>query len=326
MTEAQLKAWNCLREDEKQSLFLQMSNGKSTWEAGTIMERSHYKYIEIRERSQKFFRMFTEFFEIHESIFRPDVPLKQTFKDYIEMCIEKRLTRKQSLSMTGDSTLCLHRVKARLLENSMLILKESTDNWDKDTLALIMEFDRWNNFRILPKIMQAPSAYKRRNNSKYKIYLKYIISHVPDWAMDKLFERYHKRLPIQKDAKYKRYWAVFISRKYDLGYKVFPTEASEEVIREMSKFYLYLFPDDDTADTFGLMASHYYDMTGKISHGQRYWAEFRQVVETAVNYKQVNNIDFTVKTLDDAYGIQKPRKSRKSRKGGSESTTQESTS
>ena len=32
----------------------------------------------------------------------------------------------------------------------MKYLKESEDNWDLDSMRLIFEFDRWNNFRILP--------------------------------------------------------------------------------------------------------------------------------------------------------------------------------
>lgn len=47
-------------------------------------------------------------------------------------------------------------------------LKESEDEWDKDTLRLILEFDRWNNFRILPRMLQQPSAFKRRSNKRIR--------------------------------------------------------------------------------------------------------------------------------------------------------------
>ena len=74
MNDAQKKAWDCLNEIERQSLFLQLSESKSSWEAGEILKLSHYKYLEIRERSEKFFRLFSDFFELHTSIFRPDCP------------------------------------------------------------------------------------------------------------------------------------------------------------------------------------------------------------------------------------------------------------
>lgn len=48
MNEAQQKAWSCLIDKEQQSLFLQLSESKSSWEAGEILKLSHYKYLEIR--------------------------------------------------------------------------------------------------------------------------------------------------------------------------------------------------------------------------------------------------------------------------------------
>lgn len=64
MNEYQKKAWDCLTPTEQQSLFLQLSESKSSWEAGEILKLSHYKYLEIKERSEKFFRLFSDFFEI----------------------------------------------------------------------------------------------------------------------------------------------------------------------------------------------------------------------------------------------------------------------
>ena len=300
MNAAQSKAWNCLREDERQSLFLQISNGKSAWEAGTIMNRSHYKYLEIRERSQKFFKMFTEFFELHESIFRPDAPYNRVFMDYIEGCIEKRLSRKQASAYSGDSTQMFSKVRTKMLEYNLGVLRDSEDPWDKDTLTLIIEFDRWNNFRILPRIMQAPSAYKRRSNNKQKIYIQYLREKFPEWAHKKLIERF--RYKITPNAK-SRYWVALISRsKYpDKGYYVFPVKPSEEVVREMSRFFIYLFKDKEDADTFGFMVDQYIDKTSSIPSGQKFWTEFRDILEEAVNFSQVNNVDFNMKTLDMAY-------------------------
>ena len=94
MTDAQRRAWECLKPQEQQSLFLQTSEGKSSWEAGGIMQLSHYKYIEIRERSEKFFRMFMDFFERRTAIFRPDCPCERNFQDFIEGVIERRLPKK----------------------------------------------------------------------------------------------------------------------------------------------------------------------------------------------------------------------------------------
>lgn len=76
MNEAQQKAWSCLIDKEQQSLFLQLSESKSSWEAGEILKLSHYKYLEIRERSEKFFRLFSDFLRNTLLFFDQIVPVR----------------------------------------------------------------------------------------------------------------------------------------------------------------------------------------------------------------------------------------------------------
>lgn len=307
MNEAQLKAWNCLTEKEQQSLFLRLSENKSTWEAGEILGLSHYKYIEIRERSEKFFKMFTEFFEKRSAIFRPDCPCERNFQDFIEGCLEKRLTRKQSIDYCGDSTQILSRVNTKNIIRNMARLKESEDPWDKDTINLIWEFDRWNNYRILPSLWQQPSAYKRRLNKKDKIYIKYLLLRFPEWAHDRLRERFYYK---NRYKNTKRYWVTLISdKRYKDGYKVMPVRPEEDIVNEFTRFYLYVFDNKEDADTFGFLVSTYFIKTNEVKLGQKFWPEYRDCVQRALNYNQVNNIDFTVKQLDSVY--KKPIKRKK---------------
>lgn len=86
----------------------------------------------------------------------------------MEGCLEKRLKRKEASLYTGDSAQLLPKVNTKNIERNMKRLKESEDEWDKDTLRLILEFDRWNNFRILPRMLQQPSAFKRRSNKRIR--------------------------------------------------------------------------------------------------------------------------------------------------------------
>lgn len=51
---------------------------------------------------------------------------------------------------------------------NMKRLRESEDPWDQDTVKLIFEYDRWNNSRILPRMLQQPSAFKRRLNKRIR--------------------------------------------------------------------------------------------------------------------------------------------------------------
>lgn len=308
MTDAQKKAWECLTQKEQQSLFLQLSESKSSWEAGEILKLSHYKYLEIRERSEKFFRLFSDFFELHGAIFRPDCPCERNFQDYIEGCLEKRMTRKEASVYTGDSTQLLPKVNSKNIERNMKRLKESGDSWDLDSLRLIFEFDRWNNFRILPRILQQPSAYKRRSNKKDKIYIKYLLNRVPEWMHQKVKERFMYKVKPSK----KKYWVCLISETlYKEGYKLLPVRPLQEVIDEFSRFYMYVFEEKDDADTFGFMVSKFMIKTCDVKLGQKFWPEYRHCVEKALNYNQVNNIEFNVKKLDMAYNTHIKRKPKK---------------
>lgn len=80
MNEAQQKAWSCLIDKEQQSLFLQLSESKSSWEAGEILKLSHYKYLEIRERSEKFFRLFSDFLRNTLLFFDQIAPVREISK------------------------------------------------------------------------------------------------------------------------------------------------------------------------------------------------------------------------------------------------------
>lgn len=303
MTPAQNKAWNCLKQIEQQSLFLQLSNGKSAWESGNILNLSHYKYLEIRERSMKFFKMFTEFFEKHPSLFNPQGPCEELFVNYMTGIIEYRLSRKEASGFTGDSSSLINSYRSRVIIRNMQRLKDSEDGWDKDTLRLIFEFDRWNNFRILPKMWQQPSAYKRRINKTEKIYINYLLYKFPEWLHEKILEKF-KYHNTGNNKKVERYYITLISRKlYDNGYYTFQIKASLETVKELTKFYLYVFKDKIDAEQFGYMVANYNSKTSSVKLGQKFWPEYRQVVRESVNYLQVNNLEFGVKSIDMAYGI-----------------------
>mgnify|MGYP006951019937 FL=1 len=67
----------------------------------------------------------------------------------------------------------------------------------------------------------------------------------------------------------------------------------------------------DDADTFGFMVSKFMIKTVDVKLGQRFWPEYRCCVEKAVNYNQVNNIEFSIKKLDMAFNADKVKKKRK---------------
>lgn len=314
MDHIQQQAWNWLLPNEQNSLYLTLGTGKSSWEVGEMMKISHYKYLEIKERAEELFKMFTNFLKEYPSLFRPDGPCQEDFKDYIEAVICHRKTRKGAAKYTGISSNLLSEINTKKIELNINRLKGSDNHWDIATLELIQEFDRWNNFRILPLLLQRPSAYKRRLNKKHKIYIKYLLDSrkMPEWLLIKLKERFYFKT---RKPENKYYVALINKDLYEEGYIVVPIKKEEAIIKEISSFYLYIFKHKTEADAFGFKVANYNIQTSRVRLGLKFWPEYRAIVEKAINYTLINNLDFNVKILDKAYvGIKDKRKVKKANK------------
>ena len=306
MKEHQQKAWDMLTDLERNSLYLQMSQGQSSWEAGEILGVSHYKYLELRERSVKFFKMFSEYFEKYTSLFRADSPCESRFIDYIEACIEKRMQRKDAIRYSGDSTQLLTELRRRVIIRNMDRLKKSENQQDRDLYFMIMEYDRWNNSRIMPRSIQQMSAYKRRNNKREKIYINYVYR-IPDWKIEALINCY--QFKPKKSPAY--YVALFSKELFPEGYQIIKIKRDKETVKKLTDLYIYVFENEGLADAFGYMLSSYFEKTQGPKLGMKFWQEYRDTLQFAINYKEVNNIDFYADRLDMAYEL--PAKAKKAK-------------
>lgn len=317
MNDAQKKAWDCLTEVEQKSLYLQMAQGKSSWEAGEILKISHYKYLEIKDRAQKFFRMFTDFFDSYTDIFRPDGPVSEKFRDLMYGCLEKRLIRSKAIAQMSDAAQTLVKVRTETIILNMKRLHESDNAWDQATWALICEFDRWNNFRILPPLIQQPSAFKRRINKKHKIYIRYTLNKIPTYLHQLIKEKYYYKAKPSMS----KYFVCLISEElYENGYWVMPVRQKEDIVKEMSKSYIYVFPDSKSAEDFGFLVSRFRANTSNVRLGLNFWPMYKETIAKAINYNEVNNLDFNIQTLDNAYGevFGRPKKATKKRSSTSD--------
>ena len=299
MEKYQEQAWDCLTPQEQNCLFLNHSQGLSTREAGEILKISHYKYLELKARSEKFFKLFSDYFEIHPSLIRIPGPLSERFRDYLYGCILKRLPKEEASIYAGDSSWLLFPVRSNHIIANMKRLKESTDQWDKDLYTLILEFDRWNNFRILPRALQAPSAYKRRTTKKDKVYLAYL-HRIPDFKIRAMVDMYWRA-----GRPDKRYYVAFISTTFPDGYAVVPIKRDEATVSEITKMKIYIFEDQVDADEFGLMVKNYLNDTDDIRESMKFWRRYRELIETSINYRSINNMDFTCGQLDMAYNLKR---------------------
>lgn len=304
------KAWDCLTEQEQNSLFLNLSNGLSARETGEILKVSHYKYLEIKARAEKLFKLFSDFFKIHPSLVNPSSPIDLRFADYLFGCMVKRLPKEEAKLHTGDSSFLLTKISNIKIEKWMSVLKQSEDEWDKDLYALIMEFDRWNSYRILPRKLQAPTPYKRRTNKKEKVYIKYL-HRIPDFKIRAMVDKYWSNGKPEN-----RYYISIISTLFDGGYSIIPIRKDKDILSEITKMKIYIFSTIMDADIFGVLVKEFFERTKDPKSGLKFWEEYRSVIKTAINYREINNMDFTCSNLDMAYNLKRKSisKLRESRK------------
>lgn len=301
MEKYQEQAWDCLTQDEQNSLFLNTSQGMSTWGVGEVLKMSHYKYLELKARAEKFFKLFSDYFQLHPSLIRPGAPIGPIFRDYLFGTMLKRLPKEEAITYAGDSTFRLKEISNKIIHKDIKRLKESPDPWDNHLYQLIMEFDRWNNYRILPRALQAPSAYERRTNKKHKAYLRYL-HQVPDFKIKALVDIYWKGPKGKPDS---RYYIALISDFFDDGYAVIPVLKKTEVIKALTDNKLYIFNTQDEADDFGLLAARFFEETLNQKKGLKFWKRYREMIEQAINYREINNMDFTSENLDTAFGLKR---------------------
>ncbi len=301
MEKYQQQAWECLLPQEQQSLFINMSEGLSSRKGGEVLKISHYKYLEIRARAEKFFRLFSDYFAIHPSLVDPNSVVSQDFVDYLYAAMVRRLPKEEALEASGDSAWRVRVISNEKIQKNVLKLKESAKGtWDNDLYILIMEFDRWNNYRILPRFLQAPSAFKRRSQRKDKSYIQYL-HHIPEYKIRSLVDIYWRN-----GRPDKRYYVCFISDYFTGGYCVTPIKRDKSIVSSITKLRIYIFETQDEADMYGLLIHQYFTRT-KLSRSEsmQYWKEYRTITKKAINFSEVQNTDFSVFALDEAYGLRR---------------------
>ena len=163
---------------------------------------------------------------------------------------------------------------------------------------LIMNFDRWNNFRILPKDIQEPSAFKRRDKNRHRKYLKILINMHP-FSIREIIKRY-KFEPKAKNVKYIAYITIIKNVKKS-EYEIVPIHAIKSIMDEISKIGIYIFKNRDLADHFIQIILKYYDK--QIRHctdGQKFWPQYRLLIKKTINYNSIQNIVPSRKYLEYA--------------------------
>lgn len=285
------KVWGILTEDEKSSLTLQHGLDKSSWEAGEILNRSHYKYLEIKYRAGQFLKMFTEHLELYDEVIPQDIPGDKIILKFLRLCIEKRLKPMEAINKLDEDV----KINKAII-NEKLITQMA--KWQKSDNAhciiihdLVKEYDRWNNFRILPKQIQEPSAYKRRIKNSYKKHLK-IISTINALSLKKLLKLYNTSrrpylyMPLMKEG----VPCLYTVKNNKQSFKI------------LSTIGLYLFEKKENASEYLDLVEGYVTKKKKeCKDGLNFWPKYRDIIKLAKNYPEVQQITPTRRHLQLAF-------------------------
>jgi len=287
-------AWDILNTDEKTAVSLSLGHGKSTWEAGEILNKAHFKYLEIQKRARKFLEIFTNHLEKYEHLFPEDLLLSFPFKEYLMLTVLERKNISQSVKQMEDPSYGVANRRNKLIINEIKKLREINTESAYDLYNLIMDFDRWNNFRILPLEIQEPSAFKRRNKARNVKHLKNITS-LPQFSIMKVIERY------SYSGKYTKIYLPLISRHLDNDYKIISVKKKTSIIKEITGIGLFLFTSRAIGEEFAnLVAGYFLNSVKNCKTGQKFWPEFRVLIPKAYNYKELENIYKSRTYLDNA--------------------------
>lgn len=289
------KAWDMLLPDERSALTLSIVNNKSTWEAGEIMEKSHYKYLEINQRARYFLKLFKNHLDKFGEVIPKTCRLDRHFHDYLIHTIEFRKSLKKT-EQNLDNLEWKRRTTRDIKLVEQMKKLEHGSKADKELWNFIHEFDRWNNFRILPLEIQMVSPYKRRNKAKYKKHLKNLYSLDPN--IIKLIE-----FKLQYTGKHKSVYLLLLTptAKED-PYRIIKVKDEPRYLNQVNVCGLFVYQNKNEAEELADLILGYLGIGSKSCiDGQRFWPKFREQIRKAYNFKDIENVTPTKKFLSMAF-------------------------
>lgn len=286
MSKINKKAFNILSNDEKASLALQQMHGKSTWQAGEIMKKSHYKYLEINQRAKRYIELFQTHYEAFGQLVPDGLNLDKHFEAYLLNTIEKRLTVKEAASRVaqehGVVWMAVKKTRDKYLTEQVVKLAQSSKAYALDLYKLILEFDRYNNFRILPAEVQEPSAFKRRNKTRFKKHLTVSLTLTPYTNM---------RIRELFGAKKTKNPGYIILAYESTPPEVVKINMTKGAVETLSSISIYIFKSEYAANDYKELVEDYLSkVKNSPREGLKFWPKYRTIIKEAYNFSEVNNI------------------------------------
>ena len=282
------KALEILNPDEKLAINLVKVERKSTWEAGEIMKKSHYKFLEILGRAHHFITIFTQHWELHTTLVPVDClhPDMKYFRAYLTLAMTKRLKISEIYAQLEKEGMPKKEVK-EAIHKVMNYLKTSNKLVTRNFYNLICEFDKWNNFRILPKEFQEPSAFKRRHKRSQKRNLTYLLN-MPPHAIALLVDDF--ALPRVSKSPLRAWVPVFNKEEPETSQNLLIYASLQNKQKLTQAGYPYYKKEADSADMLKLLFEYFYREKKSTKFGIRFWPKFREALKKAENYHTLENL------------------------------------
>lgn len=285
---AKSKIWSHLSEDEKVALTLALGNGKSTWEAGTIMKKSHYKFLEILSRGKHFIKLFTQQYSLYGKIIPDSVSINPVVKDYLDLVICDRIKPTKALKRLNHPLFSITQHRTEFLRREIEKWAVSDETSERLFYTLVMEFDRWNNWRILPKDLQEPHAFKRRNKNVVRYYLKNWVTRGKESAQEFAdLIAAPKNLTKSKEA----YVGVIIDCRsfvYEIV-KVNSTKSTTKILCKDQRYFMFKDPKD-AIKLMDLVTEYFSKDQRKSAEGLYFWPQVRVLIKRALNHDEIMGI------------------------------------
>jgi len=294
------RVWNILTIKEQTALTLSYSLQKSSWQAGTTMNIAHYKYLELLKRADHFFKIFTVHYDTYGELVPKSVNIPRSVRAYFEHLIIDRKKISELHSSRGINDFRNTKKREVILTGFLTKIESMSKNRKayRDFYNLILEFDRYNNFRIIPDKFQLPSPSQR----KVKVILKNLIkfhTNLDIYLILKLIDLFSGT--VSKDDNLQLYIPI-ISRSLEDGYKIIHTSLdapdsdykkstnvhNSDVVR-LSGVGLPIFLNEHFAKRHSELVIKYTknEHKGSISQAQRFWSMYRDNLQNAVNYQEL---------------------------------------
>jgi hypothetical protein len=284
------EVWAILLPDEKMALGLQYSMDKSSWQAGEIMNKSHYKYLEIRYRAEKFLKMFKEHLDLFIVVIPDFIQGDEIVKQYFNLCITQRMKPGSAIEQVGN--IKKKQLDAKIIKTMALWADPNNGN-EFVLYNLVREFDRWNNFRILPEPIREPSAFKRRVKNAYKRQVR-MMGELSPLAVKKINQLC--KVPTKKYNPY--FYLPLVNKKKVEIIRVKGNKRTTELLTELNLYYFKKLEDA----TMYIESLHKYLVTPirECTDGLNFWPVYRDYIKKATNYEAVQKITPTRRYLEMA--------------------------